>query len=288
MEIFYVILGILLVLILFILLYLFSLKPNSKRMEALEPFENKYIAHRGYYDNSSDAPENSMAAFRKAKEMNFGIENDIQVTKDDKLIVFHDNTIKRMCGPDKKIAESTYEELLEYNLCGSKEKIPLFKDFIKEMDENTPLVIEIKPEKNAIRACEKLVEEIADFKGDYCVQSFDSRVLAWFRKNKPEVIRGQLSYRFNAGKKNKKKKNKNDHRFSRLAQFLVTNLMLDFYGKPDFISYNHKQKDQFSYKLARKLYKFKNAAWTIKTKEEMENAKDVFNIIIFDSFNPKE
>ena len=58
-------------------------------------------AHRGYFDNNSGIPENSSAAYKRAIEKNYPIEMDIQLSKDGKLVCFHDDNLKRMCGVDK-------------------------------------------------------------------------------------------------------------------------------------------------------------------------------------------
>ena len=83
-------------------LYFMSLWTKCDRMDKFKLFEDKYIAHRGLFENGSDHPENSLAAFKRAVEEDFGIELDVQLTKDDKLVVFHDGDLKRICGINKK------------------------------------------------------------------------------------------------------------------------------------------------------------------------------------------
>ena len=73
------------------------------------------ISHRGIFDNET-IPENSLAAFRKAKNLNIPIELDVQLTKDQEVIVFHDINLKRMCGIDKYIEDVTYQELQQLTL----------------------------------------------------------------------------------------------------------------------------------------------------------------------------
>lgn len=257
-------------------LYFMSLWTKCDRMDKFKLFEDKYIAHRGLFENGSDHPENSLAAFKRAVEEDFGIELDVQLTKDDKLVVFHDGDLKRICGINKKVIDCTYEELLKYNLLDSEEKIPLFDDFIKLVKKDTPLVIEVKPEGNAFNTCRELVKRLDNYEGTYCIESFDPRVVHWFKVNRPEILRGLLSDNFG-----RKKRHMNP------IEWMMANLLFNSYAKPDFISFNHKYKNMFSYKLARKLFNFENAAWTIKNQEQLDNAKDVFNIMIFDSFIPE-
>lgn len=61
----------------------------------------KYYAHRGFHGEEG-IPENSMAAFKKAKGSGYGIELDVQLTKDGVMVVHHDYDLKRTCGVNKK------------------------------------------------------------------------------------------------------------------------------------------------------------------------------------------
>ena len=106
----YIVIGILLLLI---FTYLFLLYPGKKRKEIISDFEGKYVAHRGLFNNE-DVPENSLLAFHKAMEAGFPIELDVQLTQDGRLVVFHDDNLKRMCAVSKKVIDCTYEELCSY------------------------------------------------------------------------------------------------------------------------------------------------------------------------------
>ena len=56
--------------LLFIIIYLYLIKPNNSRKDALIPYHEKYICHRGFHNNK-DVPENSLLAFRKAVDNNY-------------------------------------------------------------------------------------------------------------------------------------------------------------------------------------------------------------------------
>ena len=76
------------------------------------------------FTKDQSIPENSMAAFANAVEHGYGIELDIQLTKDKQLVVFHDHTLTRMCGIDLPVCEMTYEELQKCTLGDTEEKNP--------------------------------------------------------------------------------------------------------------------------------------------------------------------
>ncbi len=99
-----------------------------------------------FFDNESEAPENSIPAFQRAVQQGYGIELDVQLTTDNRLVVFHDETLQRMCGFDKKLTECSYDELKHYRLAKSDEKIPLFDEVLKVIDGKVPLIVEVKSE----------------------------------------------------------------------------------------------------------------------------------------------
>src|SRR5262249_33362041 len=114
------------------------------------------IAHRGYHSNDSAIPENSLAAFRNAMDNNFPIEFDIKILADGKAAVFHDSSLKRMCGIDRPISGVSSTELKNFNLLHSKEKIPLLSEVLQMINGKVPLLIETK-NFGRVGAFEKIV-----------------------------------------------------------------------------------------------------------------------------------
>jgi glycerophosphoryl diester phosphodiesterase len=253
------------------------IKPNSGREEQMRPFEEVYIAHRGFFDNKSETPENSISAFQKAVEYGYGIELDVQLTKDQKMVVFHDALLTRMCGSNLKLTDCTYDELQKYSLAESDEKIPLLKDVLTIVDGKVPLIIEIKPDGDFIGTARALAKMLESYQGIYCIESFHPGAVYWYRKHQPDVIRGQLSTNFK----------KNGIEVTWFQHFILSNLLCNFYSKPDFIAYNHKFSDQLSYQICRKLYHFEKVAWTIRSQKELEQARKIAQVFIFDSFIPQ-
>ena len=229
-----IIIGIVIALIIIIGLYLLCLRPNTGRRQAMKAFWDMNIAHRGFFDNE-DVPENSIPAFLAAVEHGYGIELDVRLTKDGQTVVFHDATLLRVCGVAKKVSECTYEELRSYALIGSNERIPLFSEVLKVVDGKVPLIVEIKASEGYVRTTEKVAEELDGYKGRYCIESFNPLVVRWFRKHRPQVIRGQLSTNYFKDRMGK----------TVIDRFVMTNLLFNFWSRPDFIAYNHKHAGQF-------------------------------------------
>ncbi|MBR1598802.1 MAG: hypothetical protein IJ661_07830 [Lachnospiraceae bacterium] len=223
-------------------------------------------------------PENSMPAFERAVASGYGIELDTQTTKDGRLVVFHDETLYRMCGVDKKLYECTYEELMKYGLAGTDYRIPLFSDVLKAVGGRVPLIVEIKSEGNWLRTTRMTAEQLDAYRGIYCVESFHPLVVRWFRKNRPDVLRGQLSTNFF----------RSTLKRAWYENIILTNLMLNFLSRPDFVAYNYRYRNQPSFWLCRHLFNVVSAAWTVRSEAVLKRVSKVFDVIIFDSFIPGE
>ena len=108
--------------------YFYMIFPGMGRKREIWKFRGTQWAHRGLHDKKIGIPENSMAAFREAIRANKGIELDVHLTKDKKIAVFHDDSLKRMCKVSGTIEEKTWEELKKLRLLETAEPIPLLED----------------------------------------------------------------------------------------------------------------------------------------------------------------
>lgn len=224
---------ILLWILVLIIVYIKMIDPGKKRKHPV--LNVKYYAHRGFHGEEG-IPENSMAAFKKAKGSGYGIELDVQLTKDGVMVVHHDYDLKRTCGVNKKITDLTYREL-----------------------------------------CKKVAKALDQYKGLYCMECFHPYALYWFKKNRPEVIRGQLSEQF--------LKEKEEGTFTRkIGYFIVKNLLTNFITKPDFIAYHYKYKDCLPLKICRRFYKIPIYGWTFRDKKAYKENEPYFEGFIFEKF----
>ena len=255
----------------------FCLQTQRGRRERFGPFKRVFIAHRGFFDAALGVPENSMAAFRRAVGHGYGIELDVQLSADGQLVVFHDENLRRMCGIDRLVRECDFTMLSGLKLGNSLERIPLFSEVLDCVAGRVPLIVEIKPEGDCIAAAKQTASLLDMYFGDYCIESFEPRVVEWFRHNRPNVVRGQLS--------TDSFKDNEPGTFWR--RFLLSNLLLNWRGKPDFIAYNHKYAGKLAYRICRAIYRPVNIAWTIRSQEELRQARKVFDSYIFDSFKPE-
>lgn len=267
---------VLIVVAVIVLLYLFLIMPRIVHRPDMSAFYGRFYAHRGLHDNETENPENSLAAFGKAVDAGYGIELDIQLTKDKQVVVFHDDYLQRICGVEGKISDYTYEQLQEFRLCKSQERIPLFTEVLKLVDGKVPLIVEFKGNNSMDTSlCPEGAQILDNYKGLYCVESFNPLMVAWYRKNRPKVVRGQLAERFFSNTKKS------------VLHFVLQNLLLNFYTKPDFIAYKWSDRKTLSRKLCRGLYGATAVTWTIQSQADLEASRNSFDIFIFDSFIPE-
>lgn len=149
-----------------------------------------YYAHRGLYTADQSIPENSLAAFEKAVEAGYGIELDLQLSKDGIIYVFHDDNLKRLCGLDTAISLCTSDEINRIALFNTT--IPTFDSVLEQVNGKVPLIVELKSTSQNIALCEAAYARLSEYSGQFCIESFDPRIVHWFRRHAPEIVRGQL------------------------------------------------------------------------------------------------
>ena len=256
-------------------LYLFLLCPALRRHPDRILMKGMYVAHRGLHAAGAGIPENSMKAFSLAAETGFAIEIDIHLTKDGRIVVFHDDTTLRVCGVDRRVEECTLEELRQMRLSDTEECIPALEEVLALVDGRVPLLIEFKSAPgNSRTLCAAADELLQKYEGKYMVQSFYPPVLRWYRKNRPEICRGQLSQNFI--------RHKEDCKFQNV---LAGWLLFNFLSRPDFVSYNFEDAGCFSRNLCSALGAFP-VAWTLRSKKELAAASALFETYIFENFLP--
>lgn len=235
--------------------------------------KGKCFAHRGVHDNKNGIPENSMLAFKTAIEKNTNIELDLHLLKDGKIVVFHDDNLHRMTGYSKDLKECTYDEIKNLKLLNTDEIIPLFEDILKLVDGKVSLDIEFKSDLPVGRLEEKACKYLDKYNGEFIVESFSPYSVNWFKKNRPNFIRGQLSCNF-----------EDNETLNNFQKFIMKNMLLNFITRPDFIAYRLDSLP--NRKVAR--YRRKGIPifiWTIKSDEDLREAKKYGDSFIYENIN---
>ena len=253
---------------------LFALMPGRGLKAEREKFFHVNFAHRGLHTKDKSVPENSLPAFKAAAEAGYGIELDLQFSKDEQIVVFHDDTLKRVCGVDGRVDAYTYDELKEMKLCKSDERIPLFSEVLELVDGRVPLLVEFKNGPKNDLLCEKTLPMLRAYKGEFCIESFSPFIVKWFRKNAPDILRGQLSAPYDEFKT----------QLSPFASFILSHCFTNVLCRPHFISYN-KVKPYLSVKLADKLGAMRYV-WTVRPADDIRALEKSNDAVIFEFYTP--
>lgn len=272
MENMWIALAILVVLF-FIWMVLVMPARSSKAQRA--PFQNRTFAHRGLFEQDQSVPENSLLAFQHAVDADYGVELDVQLTKDKVVVVFHDDDLKRVCGIDARVDAYTFEELQAFPLFGSEHRIPTFTDVLAVLDGKIPVVVELKAGGDWKRLCELTLELLNGYKGDYCVESFHPLLVRWFYLHAPQILRGQLSEAARYSK-----------RYVPFYQaIMMSRLFTNVLTHPQFIAY-HIGPKCLSVRLSEALGAMK-VAWTARPKDDHAKLTRKNDAIIFEHYRPE-
>lgn len=224
---------------------------------------NKLIAHRGIFDNKI-VPENSIEAFKKAIRKDYIIELDVHLTKDKKIVVFHDDLLDRMTNKKGKIKDYKLDELKDIKLLNTNYGIPTLSEVLKLVKGKVPLLIEMKYDNKSFELPRLLLKELSNYNGEVAIQSFDPFLVSYFRFHKNNYLRGLLI----------------DRKIASHILFLKFGILI---SKPSFLSV---QKSLYNNKEINKYKNKKNIiSWTMKSKEDIDKYKDKYDNLIVNISN---
>jgi glycerophosphoryl diester phosphodiesterase len=203
------------------------------------------ISHRG---DSKNFTENTLQAIMSAKDMGAdSCEIDVQLTKDSRVVVFHDKSLKRLTGIREYVNNLDYSELIA--LAGQYVKIPLLEDVLDYAKDNIKLVIELKPDSRRTELVEKVVGYVKNrnMVSKIMIQSLDYKSLEMIEIIEPRIITGFIAYMLYGDYKK---------------------LVVDFLNV---------EKSYLSEKMIKDIHNAdkKVWVWTVNSRDEMENFVDM-------------
>lgn len=245
-------------------------------MKDLKWIQDNLIAHRGLYTKDQEIPENSISSYRNAMDKGYSIELDINVLKDGTVLAFHDFNFNRLCNDPRELRDVTYDECKDFTLCDTNEKIARFDEVLRLVNGQVPLLIELKPHGDVIFLCESFMKVIKDYQGVWAVFSFHPKVVSWFKKNYPDVIRGQISEYF-----------KNDKDMNPIAKHLMKTMFFNRFTKPDFISYGiYDMPNKYLDRLKKKGITI--ISYAARSQADFDFVKKHYHNTVFEFFEPKK
>lgn len=238
------------------------------------PWMKGHFSHRGLFTQDQSIPENSLSAFKASLEAGFGIELDVSLSLDQKVMVFHDDDLYRACGVKESVAQLSSSHLKTHRLFKSEDIIPTLDEVLELIQGKVPLMIELKPTPhrkalvNAVKQC------LVQYSGPVTCVSFDPLIVLEVRKSMPQILRGQLMEPYLKRK---------DWPLSKrlILQFGLLNGMT----RPDYLSvpYTHLN---LCYRINRWLRGF-GVLWPVGSLEAEKNCQSQGDLIIFEHYRPE-
>ena len=207
-----------------------------------------HYIHRGLA--KKNFKENTLSAFKYSFKKKYGIETDLQVTKDNQLICFHDFNLRRKFNLNRNVKDITYSFLKEISN-KRKAPVPKLKDLLRISRNKYPLLLEIKPllTKYSLLNLIKLIKKTKK----YGIFSFKEKNLINLYKLNKKLNLGLL-FLSTSNLRTIKSKSKKPHvKFLGLEKSFLSNKKLTKIRKPIFY-YTVKRKDLFKkYKNSKNL-----------------------------------
>jgi len=156
------------------------------------------IAHRALHDKSDNRPENSRAAICAAIEAGYGIEIDLQLTSDNRAMVFHDYDLARLTGQSGPIRQITAAQASGTSLLHADDGIPTLDEVLEMVAGRVPLLIEFKDQDGAMGTDvgpleEDAVRALHAYDGPVALMSYNPNSVAALGRLAPHLPRGLVT-----------------------------------------------------------------------------------------------
>lgn len=161
-------------------------------------FLDRPIAHRALHDRAQGRAENSFAAIDAAIGGDYGIELDLQLSRDGQAVVFHDYDLDRLTDETGLVAARDAAELGQITLCGGSDQIPTFAEVLDRVQGRVPLLIELKDQHGHMGVTDGTLERavaqaLKGYAGPAALMSFNPNMVVELSRLVPDLPRGIVS-----------------------------------------------------------------------------------------------
>ena len=160
-----------------------------------DAFVQRPIAHRAYHDRAAGRPENSVAAIRAAVAAGYGIEVDLQLTRDGHAVVFHDDDLARLTDGTGLVRDKTLAQMQALRLLDSADPVPSFAQVLDLVAGRVPLLVELKDQTDTMSPTDGRLESatataLATYAGPVALMSFNPHAMVRMAALAPDIPRG--------------------------------------------------------------------------------------------------
>ena len=161
------------------------------------------LAHRALHDVTDGRPENSRAAIRAAMARGYGLEIDLQLSRDGLAMVFHDDDLDRLTGESGPVAARDAQTLARIRLRGVDEGVPSFAEVLDLVAARAPLLVELKDQHGALgptdgRLEQAVAQDLQGYEGPLALMSFNPSMMVEMARLAPDWPRGIVTCAYTA------------------------------------------------------------------------------------------
>jgi glycerophosphoryl diester phosphodiesterase len=236
------------------------------------------VAHRGYHDREAGRIENTLPAAEAAIARGFAVECDLQLTRDDVAIVFHDDTLERLTEATGAVSARTLAEIKAIPLKDTDARIPTLEEFLAAVRGRVPIFAEFKSAFDRRRRLEQVAApRLGAYAGPLAVMSFDPDSVLAMKKLAPALPRGMVADCFT---------DEEWKPIPPLKRLALRHLASAPLVMPSFIAYGVHDLPADAPLLLRHLGT-PLLAWTVRTDADRATARRYADQIIFEGFDPE-
>jgi glycerophosphoryl diester phosphodiesterase len=237
------------------------------------------IAHRGLHDAGRGVIENTAGAVRAAIDANYGIEVDVQVSRDGEAMVHHDDVLGRLTEGEGRLDQLTAAELRRIPFRNSGEHMMTLGELCDLVAGRVTMLIELKSRFDGDGRLPARVGAILDgYQGPAAPMSFDPQQLARLRQKSSHLVRGIIAAKYRP------------HPYWDLMPpwmrhsmgYLVTAVT----SRPQFVAYSVADLPALAPLFARSVFGLPLLTWAVRTADERQTAARWADQMIFEGFRP--
>ena len=237
------------------------------------------VAHRGLHDAARGVIENTASAFQAAIDGGYGIECDVQLSRNGEAMVHHDFELGRLTVGNGPLLALTAAELKIVDFRGSADRMLTLAELCALVAGRVPLLVEIKSRfEGDMRLTQRVAEVLAPYAGPVAAMSFDPAQVAALAAFAPGLPRGIVAERHY---KHPEWKRLRPH-----DRWRPAHLLLALRSRPHFVAYAVNDLPATAPLLARWLFGLPLLTWTVRTEAQRACAARWADQMIFEGFRP--
>lgn len=237
------------------------------------------IAHRGLHDAATGVIENTAIAAKAAIAGNYGIEVDVQLSRDGEAMVYHDDVLGRLTDGAGRLDALNVAELKRVAFRGSDQRMMTLGDLCDLIAGRVTLLIELKSRFDGdARLPVRVAAVLADYRGPAAPMSFDPRQLAVLRQKSPHLVLGITAAKYHP------------HPYWDLMpawmRYGMGYLLTALTPRPQFVAYAVANLPAAAPFVARRVFGLPLLTWAVRTEAERRTAMRWADQMIFEGFRP--